>query len=363
MRPSPRTHNLSASLIFPSKELRHYLRFRRQTTTTHVSFSELDRLPSATLYASYLAWRKAERATQSIDALAFDTCPRFESLAAHLHPRAAHSNSSSDQTGVASAFTVARSCRHALHPGTPYPSGQHPEQCPVCIIDVHLQYMGVLTRALNESGGPVRPRDEPESRHENLFKAWYCGKLEVVRVVYQLEQWAADEGTWRRLYPDMDVQGVHSAKEALERYWVEELHINAEAAAIRDRRVMEKGKKRVRFGEDTSFEAGRCEFYFWRRSPRYEEGKYACSAKEKEREQEPDEETEAGSTTDEDEESEMDSDMAIGTMDIEFDEKEDESEDEDGETSDEDSSSDEEEDSEDEEFMGADGADFIVFGD
>jgi hypothetical protein len=283
----PAVLHLSASLIFNPRELRQYLRYRR-STKLRLSLSELDRIPTAAEYADYLIWKEQQRARESPRDL-FNPCSIFEDLSAHVQPK---QDDSSDVENGETTIMTATKCRHVLHPGTPYPHTSAPkplviEHCPVCTIAIHLQYMGLLTKALNRSGGPFRPRHDADSTHEAVFQAWYCGKLALVQTVYQYEEYAKHEDDFRRcmywnLCPlkkrqaEESIESVKSAKEALEMYYTEVLNTTFEmkiALPHTDKPRRKTGKRGVRFQKGTNFEEGRCQAYFCRKSPRFD-GKY-----------------------------------------------------------------------------------------
>jgi hypothetical protein len=285
-RPCP-VHHLSASHIFNPRELRQYLRFCR-STKLRLSPSELDRIPTAAEYADYLVWKKQQRARESLHDL-FNHCSVFEDLKAHLQSK---QNDSSDFIIGETKFMTATKCRHVLHPRTPYPRTSAPkpldiERCPVCTIAMHLQYMELLTKALNSHGGPVRSRHDVDSINEAVFQAWYCGKLALVQTVYQYEEYAKHEDDFRRrmywnLCPvkrrqaEESIQSVKSAKEALAMYYTEALNITFEvgtALSHTDKPKRKMGKIGVRFQDGTNFGQGRCQAYYCRKSPRFD-GKY-----------------------------------------------------------------------------------------
>ena len=320
---------LPASIIFSPKELRHYRRFRRQTT--QLETSELGHLPTATEYTDFLAWRSQKRDSNSLDALCFEPCPIASEFAIHLDPIRAPKR----ESGI-----CATSCKHVLHPGTPQPISNL-EKCPVCVITTHLSYMTLLTHALHESGGLFRPRTNSPSLHDTVFQAWYCGKLDLVQVVYQFEEWAQSEKEWALLNPGACVKGKRSAGQALELYWAGISGSNSSTAAVGCEEMKEKDRRSVSFGDDTSFEQGRDPAYFWKKSPRYEVGKYECAVEDEVQESES--------------ESDQDNGEKEGTEDYDM---------ESGKSEDEESSEEDlDEDEEDEEWEEVDGADFIVFGD
>jgi hypothetical protein len=290
-RPPPRLY-LSASLVFSAKELRQYLRFRR-ATTLRLPTSELDRIPTAAEYADYVAWKEKQRTRESLTDL-FNPYDSFGDLSAHLGPvKETHSESYEP----AMSFATATKCGHVLHPGTPYPHTSatkqlNIERCPACTIAMHLTYMALLNKALNASGGPVRPREAPDSKHEAVFQAWNVGKLNLVQTVYQYEEYTKHEEDFRRcMYMDLSawerksaeesLQNVQGAKEALELYYEEELELRSgmEVKVTQQKMTKKKqnfpkcGKRRVGFREDTCFEPSRCHAYFCRKSPRFD-GKY-----------------------------------------------------------------------------------------
>jgi len=287
---------LSASILFTPKELRQYLHFRR-STILHLSDSEMNRIPIASDYADFLTWKEKQRTRESLHDL-FNPCRSFGDLSAHISPVNETSSASNDgELSLPLSFAVATKCGHILHPGTPYPHASATKQldierCPVCTIDMHVTYMALLTKTLNASGGPIRPREAPDSQHEAVFQAWNVGKLNLVQAIYQYEEWARHEedfrrcmymnlSTWERKSAEESLQGVHGAKEALELYYEQELELSSNLETKLTQQKMEKktknlqncGKRRVSFRDGTCFEQSRCHAYFYRKSPRFD-GKY-----------------------------------------------------------------------------------------
>jgi hypothetical protein len=141
-------------------------------------------------------------------------------------------------------------------------------RCPVCTIDVHLNYMKVLTRSLHRANGrPLPCTGTPSEQQENLYLAWSQGKLGALRQVGELEDWSAKEAEWAEKHPENPTEDVKSATEALEWYWFE----TSECWNTKQRSTKEKC---ITFAEDTNFLPGRPTDYFLRRSPRYTPGKY-----------------------------------------------------------------------------------------
>ena len=321
---------IPASLIITGKDLNRFLRCRRQQQTAVVSPAELHCLPSATEYADFVSWSKNTCTAQSIDEIVFSAGLRFEEPVAHVNPYG-------ERNGVkAGANFVARECGHALHPGTPTPDAK---RCPTCIVDTHIQWMHVLTKALSESGGMTLSREKPESRHEQVFQAWYCGKLEFVQEIYRLEEAVRQEAEWERQNPYVRVGEVKSANEAVKKYWRE---LQAEDKVFE---VKFEKEKSVRFDENTSFKAGRCQAYFCRKSPRYEAGRYRYEIAE------------------EDVEDSSEDSLDMGDSDTEFDEISDDGFGQSKGSEDGEESISDDEECDDFEIEEVEGAEFIVFGD
>jgi hypothetical protein len=286
----PHLH-LSASILFTPKELRQYLRFRR-STILHLSDSEMNRIPIASEYADFLAWKEKQRTRESHHDL-FNPCRSFGDLSAHISS-VNETSSASNDGALSLSFAVAKRCGHILHPGTPYPHASatkqlHVERCPVCTVDMHVTYMALLFKALNANGGPFRPRDAPDSQHEAVFQAWNAGKLNLVQTIYHYEKYAKHEEDFRRcMYTNLTawesnsaeeyLQRTYSAKAALNIYHEQVLELKPDFEAEITQQNIEKssrkcGKRRVNFREGTCFDPSRCHAYFYRKSPRFD-GKY-----------------------------------------------------------------------------------------
>lgn len=160
---------------------------------------------------------------------------------------------------------IASLCRHPIHPVA---ARQRPLRCPVCTIDVHINYMKVLARSLHGANGrPLPSTGTPSEQQENLYLAWSQGKLNALREVHELEVLAEKEVEWRKEHDDALAEDIQSASKALDLYWLETTaHANTKRCSSKKTSIM--------FAADTNFLPGRPADYFLKRSLRYEPGKY-----------------------------------------------------------------------------------------
>jgi hypothetical protein len=240
-------YNLPAGLIMTPRELKQYHRWQRSYTT--LKPIECGILPTAIEYEEFQQWLKKQDSGYFSDV--------FDDIQEHIRP-----------TIPSSEPTIASLCLHTLHPVA---TGQPRLRCPVCIIDIHLNYMKVLMRALHSANGrPLPCTGTPSEQQENLYLAWSQGKISALRQVSELEKMSTEEDEWAEQHPNGLCKDVHSATKALELYWYE-------TTECQGTKPCSTKKHRVVFADDTNFLPGRPADYFLRRSPRYEPGKYTLT--------------------------------------------------------------------------------------
>lgn len=243
--PVPRArYNLPASLILTQRELRQYRRWWSSCTTSKPT--ECGYLPTAIEYDDFQHWLKKQDSGYFSDV--------FDDIYDHIQPQKSPSEP-----------TVASLCRHTVHPIV---AGRPCKRCPVCTIDVYLNYMKVLTRTLQGANGrPLPLTGTPSEQQENLYLAWSQGKISTLQQVCKLEKLSAQEQLWSKKHPEHLNDDIQSATKALELYWFE----TVDCPRLEERKVKSKA---VAFTDDTNFDSGRPTYYFLRSSPRYEPGKY-----------------------------------------------------------------------------------------
>jgi len=247
-------YKLPASLIFTNREMKQYRRWQSLHTT--LKPTECGLLPTAIEYDEFQQWLKKQDSGYFSDV--------FDDIYEHIQPPTSPSEP-----------TIASVCRHTMHPVA---VGQPRLRCPVCTIDIHLNYMKVLTRSLHGvNGRPLPCTGTPSEQQENLYLAWSQGKMSTLREVCELEELSAKETEWSEKHLNAPHGDVQSATKALELYWFEVTE--CESAQQCDTSAK---KKTIVFAEDTNFSPGRPTDYFLRRSPRYEPGKYTVPEEERE---------------------------------------------------------------------------------
>ncbi|KAJ4376492.1 hypothetical protein N0V83_001776 [Neocucurbitaria cava] len=241
---------IPANIILPARELKHYRQW--QQLYTALSPSEQGYIPTATEYEDFQHWLKRRDSGYSSDI--------FEDIADHIKP-IDHDRSTPDTTAPIAAF-----CQHIMHPVV---AGQLRSRCPVCTIDAHLNYVNVLSQRLEAAGGRAPSCTLTASEHqEAVYSAWRCAKICALNELLDLESMAEKEDQWSAENPVMDIEDTRTATKALELYWFE-------TVGLEKPKYTAKKNSAVLFKEDTSFEPGRPQAYYWKRSPRYEPGKYA----------------------------------------------------------------------------------------
>jgi hypothetical protein len=161
--------------------------------------------------------------------------------------------------------TIASLCRHPIHPTQ---TDKPHLRCPVCTIDIHINYMKLLTRSLHGANGrPLPFTGTPSEQQENLYLAWTQGKISTLREVSELEKLSMKEAEWSETHQIDSSDDVQSATKALDLYW-------SETTECQSTRQCGTKKKSIKFAEDTNFQPGRPADYFLKRSPRYAPGKY-----------------------------------------------------------------------------------------
>jgi hypothetical protein len=245
-------YKLPASLIFTPRELKQYRKW--QNLCTSLKPSDCGHIPSAIEYDNFQQWLKKQDSGYFSDV--------FDDIYDHIKPATSPSKPA-----------VASLCQHTLHPMETQPH----LRCPVCAIDIHVNYMKLLTRQLNSANGrPLPSTGTPSEQQENLYLAWSQGKLSALRQVCELEELSTKEAEWAKKHPEILCEGVQSASKALDLYWFE----TAECQSTKE--CSTKKKKSITFADDTNFLPGRPADYFLKRSPRYEPGKYTIIDDEQE---------------------------------------------------------------------------------
>jgi hypothetical protein len=247
--PSPIRHTLPASLIFTPSELKKYRRWQSLHTTLRPS--DQGCIPTATEYDEFQQWLRKQDSGYFSDI--------FEDVSEHIQPPSSPASTSQLEPTIASV------CRHTMHPA----AGGHPcARCPVCTVDIHLNYMRLLTRSFQNANGRPLPRTgTPSEQQENLYCAWSQAKVNTLRQVSELEDLAAEEIKWSDEHPEVQCDDVKTAAEALDLYWFQ-------TAGCRGQFRCKEKKRTIGFHEDTNFSPGRPVAYFLKSSPRYEPGKH-----------------------------------------------------------------------------------------
>lgn len=249
--PASQAHcNLPAGLILTPRELKQYRRWQSLCTT--LKPTECGFLPTAIEYDDFQQWLKKQDSGYFSDV--------FDDIYDHINlPKSP------------SEPTVASLCQHTMHPVV---AKQPRLRCPVCTIDIHINYMKVLTRTLQGvSGRPLPFTGTPSEQQEKLYHAWSQGKISTLRQVCEFEELAAQETKWSKTHPYYQNEDMRTATKALELYWFETVNCP-------DSQHGAPKKKAVSFAADTNFELGRPTCYFLRSSPRYEPGKYTTDVEE-----------------------------------------------------------------------------------
>ncbi|KAL5412121.1 hypothetical protein PMIN03_004418 [Paraphaeosphaeria minitans] len=264
-RPHPTAPTtLPASLILTPREQKQYRRYQSQTST--LAPKSQGRLPTAVEYADFQSWLAKRDSGYLSDTPLADVTYYVE--------RALNKGEDKGKASV---------CGHALHPT----HKEKIERCPVCTVQVHVTYMKVVTDALEAAGGLVKQRWEAADQDCPALQAWYNGKLALIKEIGRLEDLSQDE----RDYDESSQAGraatqtvgeLKTATEALDMYWAS---IEANPNMMQSPR--QKKTCTVVFCPETSFERGRDQLYFWRKSPRYEAGgKYSSLSEDKDEDEE-----------------------------------------------------------------------------
>jgi hypothetical protein len=233
----------------PTRQLKQYRRWQSLCTT--LKPAEQGFIPTAIEYEDFQQWLKRQDSGYFSDV--------FEDISEHIAPTCPDTSSSLDEPPLALI------CRHPIHPVAARRSYL---RCPVCTIDIHLNYIKVLTRHLMGVNGRPLPRTgTPSEKQESLYCAWSQAKVSALRQVCEFEDMAIEEAKWSQSHPQSECDGMKTATKALESYWFE-------TAGCQDALQCRKRKKLIAFAEDTNFQPGRPIAYFLKRSPRYEPGKH-----------------------------------------------------------------------------------------
>ncbi|KAF1842629.1 uncharacterized protein K460DRAFT_359202 [Cucurbitaria berberidis CBS 394.84] len=255
MSPIPNTttraqEKIPANIILSPRELKHYRRW--QHLYTSLTPAEQGYIPTAMEYEEFQQWLKRQDSGYFSDT--------FEDISDHIKPMDLDPSASSLESPVAAI------CRHPMHPVT---AEKIRSRCPVCTIDVHINYMKVLSQALEAAGGRAPSCTLTTSQHQDtVYSAWSREKIYTLKELSELEMLAEQEAEWLAAHPEPKFDSIQTATKALELYWFETF-------GLRNVKPVAKKARKVGFTADTRFELGRPQAYYWKRSPRYEPGKYA----------------------------------------------------------------------------------------
>jgi len=236
----------------PPRELKQYKRW--QCLHTNVRPAEQGYIPTAHEYEDFHQWLKRQDSGYFSDI--------FDDITGHISHCGSETTSSSFNSPVASI------CQHAMHPVA---AGQPQSRCPVCIVELHVRYMNVLSEALKSAGGRAPSCTLTSSEHQDIvYSAWCKGKISTLKELSRLETMAEEEARWSAQHPETSHEETQTAAKAVELYW-------SETTGCLERLPRSKKHTAVVFAQDTDFAPGRPNPYFHRRSPRYEPGKYTVA--------------------------------------------------------------------------------------
>ncbi|KAH9871848.1 hypothetical protein J1614_006106 [Plenodomus biglobosus] len=249
--------SVSASTILPPRELKLYQRWQRLCTT--LSPAQQGFVPSALEYENFQQWLKRQDSGYFSD--------HFDDLSEHVKPLL------QDSTPSQAGLPVAVVCQHKMHPVV---IGQRWLRCPVCTIEMHIQYLRVLKRALEGAGGRAPTCTLMSSEfQDDVYSAWLYGKICALQELSRLERVAEQEADWSLRHSRAQGKDLQTAEKALSLYWLE-------IGGCDMKKSCAQGNKTVAFSQQTRFELGRPSAYFWQKSPRYEHGKYTLSKEDPE---------------------------------------------------------------------------------
>lgn len=266
---APLPNGLSANLIFGSREQKQYRKFQAQDVATRPQ--TFGALPTAEQYAAFQLW------CQKNDSGYFSDTPLSDLITSM------HCEAQKDDVGK----RVNAACGHALHP-TQWSDREDVDRCPVCTVEMHTVYMDMIMQAVKKSGGNMEQRWEAAPASNPTLEAFYIGKIALMHAIGDIEELAAMEESWDQNQPIVgsdtkDDTQVRTAQEALRMYWatVDEsscsdnsrpMSPSSSSSSSSEASQKKQKKQCITFGEDTHFERGRDQHYFWRKSPRYEAG-------------------------------------------------------------------------------------------
>ncbi|KAH6616536.1 hypothetical protein C7974DRAFT_379426 [Boeremia exigua] len=187
---------------------------------------------------------------------------------------------------------TASKCGHTYHPSN---MRMH-ELCPICEVQAHLSFLGSIVVAWNKAGGP-RLRPGSQVAREScgpLRKGWHTARLQLQNLLDMFVIMAKCEETWEADHPSEAASARQtSCASAAVRLAQEEsrypacLGLSPTAKAKTNEAA--RWKKKVAFAPEvqieggeyvqtsaTKFIHGRSQNFFYRRSPTYKPGEYAC---------------------------------------------------------------------------------------
>lgn len=163
--------------------------------------------------------------------------------------------------------STCQECFHYIPSRYHFRSTQIDVYCPVCNIEVHLDFLFAIGKALIAHGGPYQDLDFPSVEYQRLHQAWHSARAKLANLVNRYEKLGEEEA---------ELDGQNSAKEAID------LATNQSTypASIMTREEYDKlcrreksQKKCVSFAQDTNFAGSRHHSSYMRdSSPLYEPG-------------------------------------------------------------------------------------------
>ncbi|KAF2244162.1 hypothetical protein BU26DRAFT_569161 [Trematosphaeria pertusa] len=182
---------------------------------------------------------------------------------------------------------VASRCLHTLH----LASFIETEWCPVCEVNICLEFLEALVQAYEKVGRQMR-ESKLENEYEQLVRkhkairmGWRMARLELIEVVRYHEELATCEMEWDLHYDDLDTDDSHSSSFAVTLAVLETRHpadiVSQEELAMMhsDRTPKKKPQatKKVRFATQLeTTRSPRHEDTFDRSNKQYQPGKWAC---------------------------------------------------------------------------------------
>ncbi|CAI6340147.1 unnamed protein product [Periconia digitata] len=111
-------------------------------------------------------------------------------------------------------YPQARShCQHTRHPNDQFSK----EYCPVCLFQIHTNYIKFINVAWERIGGPWK-QTEADEEYAQVGRAHHFARMELANHMVQVDALAEQERAWNAQNPKVETSGAYSHSRVQEMY-------------------------------------------------------------------------------------------------------------------------------------------------